>query len=131
ARIVEIPHLFVPPPIPSEADTIRYRQSLGVEPGDFLFGVFGYLRESKRLAPVLDVWPHVRREAPHAKLLVAGQFVSSDLERAVAPLLDQPGVIRLPHLPGFEFWRAAAAVDACISLRYPAAGETSGITIAF
>ena len=26
-------------------------------------------------------------------------------------------------------WRAAAAVDACINLRYPAAGETSGIAI--
>ena len=40
-----------------------------------------------------------------------------------------PGVFRLPHLPEREFWMAAAAVDACINLRYPPAGETSGIGI--
>jgi hypothetical protein len=62
-------------------------------------------------------------------LLVAGGFVSTDLERAAAPLLRSPGVIRLPHLPEREFWMAASAVDACINLRYPAAGETSGIAI--
>ena len=60
---------------------------------------------------------------------MAGEFVSSDLERAVGPLLADPGVVRLPHLPEREFWKAAAAVDACINLRYPAAGETSGIAI--
>jgi hypothetical protein len=30
-----------------------------------------------------------------------------------------------------EFRRAAAATDACINLRYPSAGETSGIEIRF
>jgi hypothetical protein len=62
-------------------------------------------------------------------LLVAGGFVSTDLERAAAPLLRSPRVFRLPHLPEREFWMAASAVDACINLRYPAAGETSGIAI--
>jgi len=51
------------------------------------------------------------------------------LERAAAPLLAAPGVRRLPYLPAADFWLAASAVDACINLRYPAAGETSGITI--
>jgi hypothetical protein len=32
-------------------------------------------------------------------------------------------------LPVREFWLAAAAVDACINLRYPSTGETSGISI--
>ncbi len=61
--------------------------------------------------------------------MVAGTFVSSDLERAVAPLLSDPGIVRLPYLAERGFWRAALAVDACINLRYPAAGETSGIAI--
>jgi hypothetical protein len=60
---------------------------------------------------------------------VAGEFVSRDLERAAAPLLAGPGIVRLPHLPEREFWLAATAVDACINLRYPAAGETSGIAV--
>jgi hypothetical protein len=123
ARIVEIPHLFVPPPLPTLAETLRFRQRLGIGPGTFLFGVFGYLRESKRLATVLDVFTRP------AGLLVAGQFVSTDLERAVAPMLKAPGVVRLPYLEERDFWLAASAVDACINLRYPAAGETSGISI--
>jgi glycosyltransferase involved in cell wall biosynthesis len=100
-----------------------------VEPGAFLLGVFGYLRESKRLIPVLEVFSELRREIPRLALLVAGDFVSNDLDRAAAPLLAAPGVVRRPYLPEAEFWLAAAAVDACINLRYPSAGETSGITI--
>jgi glycosyltransferase involved in cell wall biosynthesis len=126
ARIVEIPHLFAPSALPSEADAIRYRQGLGIPPDRFLFGVFGYLRESKRLMSVLDAFAAV---GPPASLLVAGEFVSRDLERAAAPLLDAPDIVRLPHLSEGEFWLAASAVDACINLRYPAAGETSGIAI--
>lgn len=126
ARVVEIPHLFAPPALPSEAEAIRYRQRIGVPPDRFLFGVFGYLRESKRLMTVLEAF---RTLDARAALLVAGEFVSSDLERAVAPMLQAPGIVRLPHLPEREFWLAASAVDACINLRYPAAGETSGVAI--
>jgi len=130
ARIVEIPHLFAcPPDLPGEAEVARYRQRLGVAPGTFLFGVFGYLRESKRLVSILEAFAQVRRENPQAALLVAGQFVSTDLERAVQPMLAAEGVVRRRHLPEREFWTAARAVDACINLRYPPAGETSGIAI--
>ncbi len=128
-RIVEIPHLFAIPASPGGGAVLRYRQRLGVAPGTFLFGIFGYLRESKRLAAVLDAFQAVQREIPHAGLLVAGSFASTDLERAVAPLLSRPGVVRLPYLPEREFWLAAGAVDACINLRYPTTGETSGISI--
>lgn len=130
ARIVEIPHLFQPPVLPTAAEVQRYRQQLGIPSAAFLFGVFGYLRESKRLMPVLEAFREVRRDRPDTMLLVAGQFVSSDLERALAPLLETtPGILRLPHLAEREFWMAASAVDACINLRHPAAGETSGIAI--
>jgi len=128
-QVVEIPHLFAPPDLPGEAETTRYRQRLGVNPGTFLFGVFGYLRESKRLVTVLEAFAQVHRENPRTALLIAGQFVSTDLERAVAPMLAGDGVIRRPYLADREFWLAARAVDACINLRYPAAGETSGIAI--
>ncbi|MGD0775835.1 MAG: glycosyltransferase [Candidatus Solibacter sp.] len=133
ARVVEIPHLFAPPALPDEGSVLRYRASLGgnpgVEPAAFLFGVFGYLRESKRVAAVLEAFVAVRAQAPRARLLIAGQFVSTDLARAVAPMLRAPGVLRLPYLAEREFWLAARAVDACINLRYPAAGESSGITV--
>jgi glycosyltransferase involved in cell wall biosynthesis len=130
ARVVEIPHLFAMPPFASGgADSIRWRQSAGIDPDRFLFSVFGYLRESKRLMAVLEAFAAVHREFPKTALLVAGEFVSSDLERAALPLLSEAGIVRLPHLAERDFWLAAGAVDACINLRYPAAGETSGIAI--
>jgi glycosyltransferase involved in cell wall biosynthesis len=128
-RIEEIPHLFADPPLPSEAESVRYRQRLGIGLERFLFGVFGYLRESKRLVSVLDAFARLNAECPRTALLVAGEFVSTDLARAVEPFLATPGVYRVPHLSERDFWTAAQAVDACVNLRYPAAGETSGIAI--
>jgi glycosyltransferase involved in cell wall biosynthesis len=129
AAVVEIPHLFAPPELPAEWEVAHMRQRLGVPQNGFLFGLFGYLRESKRVFGILRAFAALRRARPNAWLLVAGAFVSSDLERAVVPLLRGPGVVRLPYLAERDFWRAALAVDACINLRYPAAGETSGIGI--
>jgi glycosyltransferase involved in cell wall biosynthesis len=129
AQVVEIPHLFAPPALPAGWEIIRRRADLGVPPHACLFGVFGYLRESKRLWGVLRAFRRLRSLWPDAHLLVAGPFVSRDLERAAGPLLDAAGILRLPYLAEHDFWRAALAVDACINLRYPAAGETSGIAI--
>lgn len=129
ARIVEIPHLFAPPAQPPPAEAMRLRQRLGVAPEVVLFGVFGHLRESKRLMPTLRAFERVRRAGPRCALLVAGDFASADLARAVAPELTKAGVVRAGYLPEFEFWLHAAAVDVAINLRYPAAGESSGIAI--
>jgi hypothetical protein len=84
------------------------------------------------VAAVLEAFRAVHSELPRTALLLAGQFVSTDLERAVAPILGAPGasgIFRLPYLAEREFWLAARAVDACINLRYPAAGESSGIAV--
>jgi len=130
ARVIEIPHFFAPPPMPDAADVIRFRSTLGLGPRSFLFGVFGYLRESKRIMNILRAFQVVHRELPQTALLLAGEFASRDLARAVAPLLqEQPGIQRLGHLPERDFWLAASACDVCINLRYPTAGETSGIGV--
>jgi len=129
ARVVEIPHLFALRDLPSEAEAQRYRQKLGLSPRQFVFGVFGYLRESKRIMNILRAFEKIHRSVPHNVLLICGDFVSRDLARAAEPLLGAPGVLRLRHLPEREFWLAASAADACINLRYPGAGETSGISV--
>jgi glycosyltransferase involved in cell wall biosynthesis len=130
AVIHEIPHLFEAPAEPADAvDILRLRESLGLGPRTFLFAVFGHLRESKRLLSVLRAFERARRDSAMA-LLVAGDFVSSDLKRAASPLLGAArGILRIGFTPERDFWRYAAAADACINLRYPAAGETSGISI--
>lgn len=129
ALIIEIPHLFAGSPSISGAEALRYRQRIGIDPGGFVFGIFGYLRESKRIAQTIGAFHLLHAEMRNTALLVAGDFVSTDLERSVAPLLRSPGIVRVPFLEERNFWVAASAVDACINLKYPAAGETSGIAI--
>jgi glycosyltransferase involved in cell wall biosynthesis len=121
--IVEIPHLFEAPPLPDPAEVSRLR------PAAFVFAIFGYLRESKRVMAALRAFRRVRATRPETALLLAGEFVSSDLARTIDPYLSLPGVCRIGHMTDSEFWRAAAAADVCVNLRYPTAGETSGITI--
>lgn len=127
--IIEIPHLFEPPERPSATEVAEYRRCLGFASDAYVFGVFGYIRETKRLIPILQTFAAIRQENSRIGLLVAGAFASPELERAAELWLAEPGVTRLPFLPVQDFWRAAAAVDACINLRYPGAGETSGIGI--
>lgn len=129
ARIVEIPHLNLPLPPADPVAVTRLRERLGVAPHAALFGVFGYLRPSKRVHAILRAFAAVRHRAPECVLLVAGRFESEEFERSLAPWLETPGVRRAGFL-GAEAWAVhAAAVDVCLNLRYPAAGETSGIAI--
>jgi glycosyltransferase involved in cell wall biosynthesis len=126
ARVIEIPHLFERPALPSPEETARFRESLGLTPATLLIGTFGHQRETKRLAVLLRAF---QRAGANARLLVSGEFVSSTFENAIAPLLDHPGVIRTGYLPEPELWRYAAATDLCVNLRYPSAAETSGIAV--
>jgi glycosyltransferase involved in cell wall biosynthesis len=128
AVVYEIPHLFAQPPLPAVHEIERLRARMGLGGSTFLFGVFGHLRESKRLMPILRAF-HQARQAADVALLVAGEFASSDLARSIEPLLHAPGIHRIGYLPDSGFWLYASAVDACINLRYPPAGESSGIAI--
>jgi glycosyltransferase involved in cell wall biosynthesis len=128
ANVVEIPHLVTTAPPPGAVDVLRKREDLGAGPDTALFGVFGHLRESKRLSVVLHAFEAVRRES-RAALLMAGEFASPDLERALGPALDRTGVLRAGFTPEAEFRLLAAAIDTCVNLRYPGAGETSGIAM--
>ncbi len=119
ANVVEIPHLFEPPPAAPAA----------AGPRPFTFGIFGHLRESKRILPLLRAYTQVRKQSENIGLLVAGECVSTDLARAMDPLLHQPGITRIGYTQEADFWHNAQSVDACVNLRYPAAGETSGIAI--
>jgi glycosyltransferase involved in cell wall biosynthesis len=124
-----IPHLFAPPPLPHAGGAETLRGKLGLGAGAFLFALMGHLRETKRVMPVLRVFSRIRQARPEAHLLVAGEFVSTDLERAAEPHLHAPGIIRRGYLSEEEFWLYASAADAVINLRYPSAGEASGIGI--
>ena len=92
-----------------------------------MFAVFGHLRESKRLAPILRAFRQAQRHEPQIKLLVSGRIISPDYARTIEPLLATRGVIRLDFLPEPDFWLHVEACDVGINLRYPSCGESSGI----
>jgi glycosyltransferase involved in cell wall biosynthesis len=128
--VVEIPHLFISPELQDTVATLRFRAQLGLNARTLLVGVFGHLRETKRLPVVIRAMERLWREGVDAVLLVQGAFASSDLERSLAERLKHPRILRAGYLPDKEFWRWAAATDVCINLRFPTAAETSGIAVA-
>jgi glycosyltransferase involved in cell wall biosynthesis len=128
ARVVVIPHLLLETTT-DVAEAERLRASWGFPGGRLVFSVLGFLRETKRLHVVLKALDEVRQQGMNAALVVAGAFASSDLERAVRPRLTRGGVRYMAWSEPARFQAVCAAVDACVNLRYPAAGETSGIAM--
>lgn len=127
-RVVEIPHLAAEAPPVVEMEVEQLRRSWGAGAGTVVFGVFGHLRESKRIHTIVKSFRRLAR-VRDARLLVAGEAVSAAFGRALEAWLDGGAIIRRAYLAEVDFWRHAAATDVCINLRYPAAGETSGIMI--
>lgn len=136
ARVALLPHLAldaVAEPYWRNAEAAanrdRFRREhLQLGAGEMLIGVYGYLRESKRLTTVLAVLDRLRAQNLPVRLLVAGSFASEDYARQLLPRLRKhPGVIlRGPTSPA-EFRSLLEAADVCVNLKYPAAGESSGI----
>jgi glycosyltransferase involved in cell wall biosynthesis len=101
----------------------------GVKPaqveGRPLFGCFGHLNASKRIPQLVEAFQLVRARHPHARLLLVGPASPGfDVDRLVAD-----GVERIDYVPEDRLWSLMAACDACISLRAPTMGETSGSAI--
>ena len=113
----------------SAENVARFRDRIGVPEGTTLFGIFGYLREPKRIVPCIKAFKRLHALRPETALLLAGECVSSDLERLLKIETDHPAIHRLGYSRAGDFATAAAAVDCCLNLRYPGAGETSGIAI--
>ena len=96
----------------------------GIE-GRPLFGCFGHLNASKRIPYLIEAFGLVRERHPHAKLLLVGPASPGfDADRLV-----NDGVERIGYVEEDRLWSLMAACDACISLRAPTMGETSGSAI--
>ena len=127
-KIHLIPHFYEP--IAADiVEAARFRERLGIPQTARLFGIFGYLRETKRVLPSIAAFQRLLAVDPNVRLLIAGQPVSADFARLLDAMTASAGIHRLGHLTAHELDTAAAAIDCGINLRYPAAGETSGIAI--
>jgi glycosyltransferase involved in cell wall biosynthesis len=103
--------------------------TVSVEPaqveGRPVFGCFGHLNASKRIPQLIEAFEVVRLRHPHAKLLLVGPASPGfDVDRLVTD-----GVERIDYVDEERLWSLLAACDACISLRAPTMGETSGSAI--
>jgi glycosyltransferase involved in cell wall biosynthesis len=128
-RVEIIPHFCQMSESPDAAEVARFRQRLGIGQGVRLFGMFGYLREPKRVLPCIRAFRRLHAVRPETALLLAGEVVSGDLERVLKNEPNWASVYRLGHLSERDFRIAGAAVDCCLNLRYPGVGETSGIAV--
>ncbi len=128
-NVAVVPHFFEAQGLPDACDAARFRQRLNIEQSTLLFGCFGYLRETKRLGPTITAFRRLHAIYPDSALLIAGEPVSPILERYLASEARHPAILRLGHLAERDLLTAFEAVDCCVNLRYPAAGETSGIAI--
>ena len=59
--VVEIPHLFEAPDLPSAEDTRLFRESLGIGEQTLLIGTFGHQRETRRLSVLLRAFERAGR----------------------------------------------------------------------
>ena len=96
-----------------------------------LFGCFGHLNESKRIPQLLRAFADFRAGHPAARLLLVGaEAPGFDLAGQLERLgLASEGVIREPYVEEERLWALMSACDACLLLRSPTMGETSGSAI--
>ncbi|HTO25296.1 MAG TPA: glycosyltransferase family 4 protein, partial [Gaiellaceae bacterium] len=106
-----------------------------VEPADVdgapLIGCFGHLNESKRIPQLLRAFAELRRGHPGARLLLVGSEAPGfDLAGRLERIgIDADGVIREGYVEEARLWSLMSACDACVLLRAPTMGETSGSAI--
>ncbi|HXR12534.1 MAG TPA: glycosyltransferase family 4 protein, partial [Gaiellaceae bacterium] len=96
-----------------------------------LIGCFGHINESKRIPQLLAAFAALRRKQHDARLLLVGsESPGFDLQGRIERTgLDATGVIREPYVEEARLWSLIAACDACVLLRAPTMGETSGAAI--
>ena len=121
-KIWEIPHYAEAPARSLFASDEALRRRWSIPAGSFVVACFGHQRPTKRLGSVLEA---CRRLGAGCLLLIVGDFVEREYERALSARLESPRVVRIPYVGDDDFWRLAFLTDVCVNLRYPPAGETS------
>ena len=94
-------------------------------------GCFGVVNSSKRIPELLRAFADVRGRHPDATLLLVGPTSPGfDLDRRLQRLgLEGDGLVREGWVGERRLWALMAGVDACVNLRHPTMGETSGSVV--
>ncbi len=122
--IRRVPMPMPAPEAPGGDEARAFRRRIGVRPGVFLLGSFGFQTPIKRTDALIRALALPGMERVHA--LIAGD-VSPEFD--LTALARDLGVLDRVAITGFldppAFRAAIVACDLCLNLRYPSAGETS------
>lgn len=123
-RVRAIPMGVPLPPVPDPEAGRQLRRRLGLPEDGAVLGSFGFQTPIKRTGAVIRALAAPGLERVH--LLIVGE---SSLVLDLQGEARQAGVAGRVHVLGFlpyeDFEASIAAVDLCLNLRYPTAGETS------
>jgi glycosyltransferase involved in cell wall biosynthesis len=94
-------------------------------------GCFGVVNSSKRIPELLRAFAAVRQRHTDATLLLVGPTSPGfDLDRRLQRHgLANEGLVREGWVDERRLWALMAGVDACVNLRHPTMGKTSGSVI--
>ncbi len=124
--VKRIPHgAWIP-----EVNRNLYRTKLGIEPETPLIGIFGFLKPYKRIRESLRAMQRLVRLEPRVRMILVGEEHEDFPVNDVIDRLGLGGYVQvLGYVPTDEFEQYVGAVDICLNLRYPTAGETSGVLL--
>ena len=119
------PVFVIPHPAWTAPDVEPYRPS-GAGP---VVAVVGHINPEKRMGVALEAFAALRAAHPEARLVVAGAVAGVDLDRLVETAGVSDAVEVLGRVDEPMLWRILRGADACVSLRWPTMGETSGVAV--
>ena len=129
AAAPETPVGVVPMGIPLPPDPgpkPQLRQRLGLQANAYVVGSFGVATSYKRIPSVLRAVAQLAAEGIDARYVVVGEVARDlDIARDAAELGIGDRVLVTGYLPEQDFNAYLHAVDVCVNLRFPTAGETS------
>lgn len=92
------------------------------------FAVFGRLRNTKRIMPILKAFNRLVRETTKVRLLLVGELqetLMQEYDAYVSKYELQEYVKLVGYVPLKDFEEYIGIADVCLNLRYPYMGETS------
>ena len=116
--ITVVVHPFEPHP-----EARPRREELGFAPDERVIGFLGFVTAAKRPEVVIEAFRRARRIHRKLRLLVVGD-PAPNIDMS---LFEGDDIRFLGYAPDEEFPSYLASVDGLVNLRYPSAGEASGI----
>lgn len=106
------------------------RTRLHLPPDTPLIGAFGNVGPTKRTSVLLESFRALRRPVPNAQLVFVGPVSAEYDLNGLSEFFGVADSVRVIGKTGFDdFHLYMAAMDACVNLRFPTAGETSGAAL--